>query len=89
MRTNLPSSEFFKHHEIVGSSLLFVYDDEDNATVTMLDFGKTMPSKEPLRHDVPYVYPTLSHEEGYLVGVENLIKIITATGAGPEYAEYA
>jgi len=76
MKRLLPQSEFFTNHEVIGSSLLFVYDEDDNATITMLDFGKTVPSAEPLAHNVPYVYPTLSHEEGYLIGVENILKII-------------
>ena len=76
MMLQLPKSEFFTNHEVIGSSLLFVYDEYDNATITMLDFGKTVQSPEPLKHNVPYVYPTLSHEEGYLIGVENMLKII-------------
>ena len=78
MKRLLPQSDFFNNHEVIGSSLLFVYDENDNATVTMLDFGKTVRSPQPLKHNVPYVYPTLSHEEGYLVGVDNILKIIKA-----------
>ena len=76
--------------QLVGSSLLFVYDDT-HCNVTVLDYGKTVPHKDPLQHDIPYEYPTDSHEEGYLIGLDNIIDILSkadlGTGPPPHDAE--
>lgn len=77
LRSELPKSAFFRTHEIVGSSLLFTYDNEGRSDITMLDFGKTVPCDHELRHDVDYEYPTESREEGYLIGIDSIIELLS------------
>ncbi|KAM3912414.1 inositol-trisphosphate 3-kinase C [Leptodactylus fuscus] len=77
LRSELEKSEFFKQHEVVGSSLLFVHDSSELAKVWMIDFGKTvrLPNKQTLNHRVPWVEG--NREDGYLWGLDNLIHIFT------------
>ncbi|XP_014229636.1 serine-rich adhesin for platelets isoform X1 [Trichogramma pretiosum] len=75
IRATLRASSFFAGHEVVGSSLLFVHDARA-AGVWMIDFAKTLPLPEHLeriRHDA--VWQVGNHEDGYLIGVNNLIDI--------------
>ena len=70
----IPGSEFFRSHEFVGSSLLFVYDSESSfATVKMIDFGKTSQYRG-LTHVDKWVPG--NHEDEYLIGVTNLIRVL-------------
>ncbi|XP_068106890.1 inositol-trisphosphate 3-kinase C [Hyperolius riggenbachi] len=77
LRTELERSEFFKQHEVVGSSLLFVHDSSERAKVWMIDFGKTvrLPGKQTLNHRMPWVEG--NREDGYLWGLDNLIHIFS------------
>ena len=47
-------SSFFSSHELIGSSLLFVHD-ENKASVWMIDFEKTRPANKVMNHDVQWV----------------------------------
>ncbi|KAA0187062.1 inositol-trisphosphate 3-kinase A, partial [Fasciolopsis buskii] len=73
LREALTTSEFFRQHEVIGSSLLFAHDSLGSVHVWMIDFGKTTQ----LPHDVTIDHRTKwclgNHEDGYLVGVDNLI----------------
>ncbi|XP_033219680.1 inositol-trisphosphate 3-kinase B isoform X2 [Belonocnema kinseyi] len=75
IRATLKASSFFASHEVVGSSLLFVHDSR-NAGVWMIDFAKTLPLPQHLPqicHDAEWQVG--NHEDGYLIGVNNLIDI--------------
>lgn len=77
LRLTLENSDFFKAHEVVGSSLLFVHDQSGKAGIWMIDFGKTvpMPSLLTLDHRSPWVEG--NREDGYLWGLDNFIDILT------------
>ncbi|XP_004641227.1 inositol-trisphosphate 3-kinase B [Octodon degus] len=77
IRTTLEVSPFFKCHEVIGSSLLFIHDKKEQAKVWMIDFGKTtpLPEGQTLQHDVPWQEG--NREDGYLSGLNNLIEILT------------
>ncbi|XP_075693316.1 inositol-trisphosphate 3-kinase B-like [Rhinoderma darwinii] len=79
MQAALQNSQFFHTHEVIGSSLLFVHDRRGFSNVWMIDFGKTTPAPSHinLRHDVPWQPGT--HEDGYLLGLKNLIASIQDT----------
>ncbi|CAJ1065375.1 inositol-trisphosphate 3-kinase A-like [Xyrichtys novacula] len=78
LRSVLEQSHFFKSHEVVGSSLLFVHDASGKARVWMIDFGKTVPLQAPstLDHRTPWVEG--NREDGYLWGLDNLIDIFSS-----------
>ncbi|KAL7675196.1 hypothetical protein ACOME3_001459 [Neoechinorhynchus agilis] len=76
IRSTLLSSKYFKTHEFIGSSLLFVYDREGNSGVWMIDFAKTCPLGEDIKtltHTKKWIHG--NHEDGYLIGLDNLISI--------------
>eukprot|EP00055_Hartaetosiga_balthica_P004780 m.13060 g.13060 ORF g.13060 m.13060 type:complete len:367 (+) comp4103_c0_seq1:298-1398(+) len=71
LRNCLGASYFFKHHELIGSSLLFIYDNSGKTGVYMIDFGKTSRCDHELQHDVRWKFGT--REDGYLIGLDNII----------------
>ncbi|KAL0994249.1 hypothetical protein UPYG_G00119820 [Umbra pygmaea] len=77
LRLVLETSKFFRTHEVVGSSLLFVHDSTGKTGVWMIDFGKTVPLPPPLTldHRTPWVEG--NREDGYLWGLDNLIDVLT------------
>ncbi|XP_023260762.1 inositol-trisphosphate 3-kinase C-like [Seriola lalandi dorsalis] len=78
LRSVLEQSQFFRTHEVVGSSLLFVHDASGKARVWMIDFGKTVPLPDPrtLDHRTPWLEG--NREDGYLWGLDNLIDIFSS-----------
>lgn len=75
LRKVFANSAFFQTHEVIGSSILIIYDDE-KAGVWMIDFAKTVPVPEDITitHRKPWTLG--NHEEGYLTGIDNLIKVV-------------
>lgn len=74
IRATLQCSEFFKQHEVIGSSLLFVHDHK-LANVWMIDFAKTVLLPENRLIDHSTTWTVGNHEDGYLIGINNLIDI--------------
>ncbi|XP_006871471.1 PREDICTED: inositol-trisphosphate 3-kinase C [Chrysochloris asiatica] len=76
LREALENSPFFRTHEVVGSSLLFVHDHTSLANVWMIDFGKTMalPDHQTLSHRLPWAEGNC--EDGYLWGLDNMIHLL-------------
>ena len=62
--------------KLIGSSLLFVHDDK-KANIWMIDFGKTRPLPGLLRITHRDRWVEGNHEDGYLIGIQNLIDIFT------------
>ncbi|KAJ8270668.1 hypothetical protein GJAV_G00117820 [Gymnothorax javanicus] len=83
IRDTLELSPFFKTHEVIGSSLLFVHDKREQAKVWMIDFGKTtpLPAGQVLCHRATWVEG--NREDGYLSGLDHLIDILTEM-VGPD-----
>ncbi|CAH2328430.1 inositol-trisphosphate 3-kinase A [Pelobates cultripes] len=78
VRAVVESSEFFKRHEVIGSSLLFVHDKKGKSNVWLIDFGKTTEMSEgnTLDHRIPWQEG--NREDGYLYGFDNLIEILSS-----------
>ncbi|KAJ8377778.1 hypothetical protein AAFF_G00253940 [Aldrovandia affinis] len=77
IRDTLETSTFFKTHEVIGSSLLFVHDKREQAKVWMIDFGKTtpLPEGQVLCHRA--TWEEGNREDGYLWGLDHLVDILT------------
>ncbi|XP_055041527.2 inositol-trisphosphate 3-kinase A [Misgurnus anguillicaudatus] len=77
IKETLEISPFFRTHEVIGSSLLFVHDKREQAKIWMIDFGKTtpLPDGQELCHRATWVEG--NREDGYLYGLDHLIDIVT------------
>uniref|UniRef100_A0A915INT0 Kinase n=1 Tax=Romanomermis culicivorax TaxID=13658 RepID=A0A915INT0_ROMCU len=85
LRTVVEKSLFFACHEVIGSSLLILYDDQ-MLNIFLIDFAKAIPlpfhvdgGRIRIDHRSPW---TLSNkEDGYLTGLDNLIEILESMSA--------
>ncbi|XP_010880916.2 inositol-trisphosphate 3-kinase B [Esox lucius] len=84
IRDTLEISTFFKTHEVIGSSLLFVHDKREQAKVWMIDFGKTTPLPEGQVLSHRATWEEGNREDGYLYGLDHLIDILTHMVVTPE-----
>ncbi|XP_017112710.1 inositol-trisphosphate 3-kinase A isoform X2 [Drosophila elegans] len=83
IRATLAVSEFFQTHEVIGSSLLFVHD-QTHASIWLIDFAKTVELPPQLRIDHYSAWKVGNHEDGYLIGINNLIDIFVELQAAME-----
>lgn len=74
IRATLECSDFFQTHEVIGSSLLFVHD-RCQASVWLIDFAKTVVLPGDIKINHGSVWSVGNHEDGYLIGINNLIDI--------------
>jgi 1D-myo-inositol-triphosphate 3-kinase len=74
LKQALLKSRFFSTHELIGTSLLFIHDD-DNAGIWLIDFAKTHSLPDDTRVTHRNKWELGNHEDGYLAGIENLIRI--------------
>lgn len=81
LRETLIRSPFFKHHEVIGSSLLFACDVQGNTGVWMIDFAKTINREREILHTVPWIPSSGSFEDEYLIGLDHVIAIFEEIGA--------
>lgn len=74
IRDTLESSEFFLTHEVIGSSLLFIHDD-DHVGIWLIDFAKTfeVPDNGRLTHRT--LWKLGNREDGVLTGVDSTIRL--------------
>jgi len=75
----LKESTFFKEHEFIGTSLLFIYDDH-KVGVWLIDFGKTTPIRDlvpggMITHEKDWELG--NYEDGYFTGMDSVIQILT------------
>ncbi|CAG4989340.1 unnamed protein product [Parnassius apollo] len=68
-------SEFFRTHEIVGSSIFIIYDDE-RVGAWLIDFAKTRRVPENIVVNHRALWKQGNHEEGFLYGLDRLINIM-------------
>ncbi|XP_072943899.1 inositol-trisphosphate 3-kinase homolog isoform X2 [Epargyreus clarus] len=75
IRSLFEKSDFFRNHEIVGSSIFIIYDDE-RVGAWLIDFAKTrqLPDGMQVTHRTPWDQG--NHEEGFLYGLDRLIETI-------------
>ncbi|XP_026814150.1 inositol-trisphosphate 3-kinase A-like [Rhopalosiphum maidis] len=76
IRDMLVESKFFTTHEVIGSSLLFVHDSK-NANIWLIDFAKTLILPPDIRINHTSEWVVGNHEDGYLIGINNLLDIFT------------
>jgi 1D-myo-inositol-triphosphate 3-kinase len=74
MRTLMEKSTFFHTHEIIGSSVFIVYDD-DHAGAWLIDFAKTRKLPKNMKVDHRKPWSPGNCEEGILHGMDELIKV--------------
>lgn len=74
IRSRIEQSEYFKSHEVIGSSIFIIYDDV-KVGAWIIDFAKTnqVPAGITLDHRKPWMQG--NHEEGFLFGLDQLVMV--------------
>jgi 1D-myo-inositol-triphosphate 3-kinase len=75
LRTAFMNSDFCSTHEVIGSSLLVIHD-EHKLGVWMIDFAKSVPLPPGTTVDHMSPWKLGNHEDGYLFGLNNLIRLV-------------
>ncbi|KAK3582857.1 hypothetical protein CHS0354_012467 [Potamilus streckersoni] len=77
MQLLFESSAFFKSHEVIGSSILMIYDKEGRTGAWLIDFSKSISLEDgqTITHRNPWTLG--NHEDGILFGIDNLLKLFT------------
>lgn len=75
IRSYIEKSEFFQRHEIVGSSIFIVYDEE-HVGAWLIDFAKSRVLHDNVRVDHRRTWIPGNCEEGLLFGIDELIKTV-------------
>lgn len=88
IRSIVEKSEFFQSHEIVGSSIFIVYD-EDHANAWLIDFAKSRKLADNVRVDHRKQWVPGNCEEGLLHGVDELIRIFEDVVNGSGQLQHA
>lgn len=86
IRATLECSDFFSTHEVIGSSLLFVHD-RIQASVWLIDFAKTVVLPNNIKIDHGSIWSVGNHEDGYLIGINNLIDIFEELQSNEESSQ--
>ncbi|KAL0842157.1 hypothetical protein ABMA28_014330 [Loxostege sticticalis] len=79
-------SDFFKTHEIVGSSIFIIYDDE-RVGAWLIDFAKTRRVPEGTQVNHRATWEQGNHEEGFLYGLDRLIHTLETAKLPSEGSE--
>ena len=75
LRDAFEADDVAAHHAFIRSSLLFVYSDVTNDTsVHMIDFARCYRTEKNLSHRA--AWQPGNHEDGYLTGLDNLVRIL-------------
>lgn len=74
MRQLVEKSEFFQTHEVVGSSVFIVFDEE-SVGAWLIDFAKARRLPEGVKVDHRKHWIPGNCEEGLLHGIDELIKV--------------
>lgn len=78
LRRAMEQSGFLCSHSLIGSSLLFVADAHGaTGDVFLIDFAKTKPLPDGVKIDHMSPWKAGNHEDGILLGTDNLIKVWT------------
>lgn len=77
MRSLIEKSDFFHKHEVVGSSVFIVYD-EDHIGAWLIDFAKCHPLPDGIKVNHRNKWVPGNCEEGLLHGMDELIKTFEA-----------
>lgn len=88
IRSYIEKSEFFQSHEIIGSSIFIVYDEE-HAGAWLIDFAKSRKLSNNIRIDHRKQWVPGNCEEGLLHGVDELIKIFEDIVNGGTHFQHA